>query len=271
MAEYPSTVHHIFAQRRSGHHAVIDQLLTGYEDAGVAALHINDVCRQPDTSDTDSIVEAAEGYGALIINYEDVSYGDRHVSGPYAGVRTRAEQATHHDMVLVRDWYNLAASRLFKAVVSQECGQYVPIQDVPWEETRRRWLEHASLASKEPDQPLVVRYNTWFSDPEYRAGLNASYGLPVPSDSVGQVARIGRGSSFDGLRFDGDAQKMNVLERWRDLRPDMLPAYVALVTDDEIDHVSRNVFGWGQRRVLGALAVQNLADTELRQDSAVSG
>ena len=83
-------------------------------------------------------------------------------------------------------------------------------------------------------------YNLWFTDEEYRRllanKLDLSFCPPYPE----HVAKAGRGSSFDGLKYDGNAAKMAVLDRWRAFAGD--PQYRRIVDRPELADLSESVF-----------------------------
>lgn len=60
-----------------------------------------------------------------------------------------------------------------------------------------------------------VSYNRWIKDVEYRKQISHHFGLNFSDRFLGHVSRYGGGSSFDKYDFQGKAQTMDVLNRWK--------------------------------------------------------
>jgi hypothetical protein len=91
-----------------------------------------------------------------------------------------------------------------------------------------------------------ISFNDWFSSGEYRKRKAAEFGLRSSEEGLNSVT--GKGSSFDSRRFDGRAQKMAVLNRWRQYRGDQ--RYRSLL-DDELRDISLDLFGIDVDELLG--------------------
>jgi hypothetical protein len=137
------------------------------------------------------------------------------------------------DVLIVRDPYNLFASRLRSGV-----GSVTPTTSV------RIWKQHARQLLRGPRQlrhnPVLVLYNRWVTDRGYRGALAARLGIPFTDAGIDRVARCAGGSSFDGRAFDGMARRMDVFGRWRDWVDE--PSYRALF-DEDVMAMSRALFG----------------------------
>lgn len=137
------------------------------------------------------------------------------------------------DVLVLRDPYNLFASRLRdeSAVVSAEIAA-------------RIWKQHAKEAlgrtRRLTADRLVVDYDRWFMQRDYRRWIAREMGLQFDDAGFSRVPTCNGGSSFDGLRFDGQAQRMRVLERWRHCIDD--PQYRVLF-DDEMHELARLLYG----------------------------
>lgn len=170
----------------------------------------------------------------LIFNHEDSflahacsdTYEERH--DEWVG---RSE--VRRDVLLLRDPLNLFASRL------RTEGELVKPATAA-----RIWKQHAreflGKSRRLRHRPVLVNYNRWCVDREYRAVLAAELGLGFTDEGVRAVPRCAGGSAFDGLRFDGRAHRMRVLERWRACRDD--PRYRACF-DPEMLRLSEAIFG----------------------------
>lgn len=137
------------------------------------------------------------------------------------------------DLLVLRDPFNLFASRL-----ALDASPLTPRMGL------RVWRQHAREALGERrhrrHNPLLVNYNRWVVDRDYRAGLAARLGLDFSDAGIDEVTACGGGSSFDGLRYHGRAREMPVLERWRRFAHD--PDYWALFDRVTIDLATR-IFG----------------------------
>jgi hypothetical protein len=249
-----NNVYHVFAQRRSGHHAIIRWLTEGLENTGVGVGFENDICRK--RQNVKEVLGTMITANAVVINYEDVAYSHRKSPElPYCEAREYGSGAQHYDILVARDWYNLVASRMYKRVDAMIKGQYVPIQDMHWAEVCEQWAElvQIGLSDVHEDGMTFINYNEWVDNEKYRETLSARLGLVDPDTAMSQVAPMGRGSSFDGMSLDGNAQCMDVKRRWLYLHEAMVPIYRNVVTDSVISEMNTALFGFGQDVVLESL------------------
>ena len=62
---------------------------------------------------------------------------------------------------------------------------------------------------------LFIIYDKWFSDKEYRKNIINKLGLEFSDEGFETVPKAGGGSSFDGVEYNGNAQQMDVLSRYK--------------------------------------------------------
>ena len=62
---------------------------------------------------------------------------------------------------------------------------------------------------------IKVYYDTFFTDRNYRKAICRELGGSYNEDRINEVGKEGRGSSFDGMEYNGKGQQMNVLERYK--------------------------------------------------------
>jgi hypothetical protein len=254
----------IFAQRRSGHHAIINWIR--YQ-LGRRHYFLND-CRASENPFTGaqlngSLVHGifgqhrvmrlaceARGWftykGVLLYNYEeyDIRRADRempaHIETGWIG-----RSVSRHDVLIVRDPFNLLASKLRWAYGRKQTPSKPAVSGLSdamelWKVYAREYLgESAHLRNR-----ICISYNDWFASRDYRDETARRLGMVNQDVGVEEVAKWGPtvwGDSFDGLRYEGRAQKMKVLERWREFEAD--PVYRRLVADDELHDLSRKIFG----------------------------
>jgi len=147
----------------------------------------------------------------LIYNYEDYPLGP--IVDPaferkhdwYLGPSAR-----RLDVLILRDPFNLLASRLKKGFVTVKSTQYT-FGDL--------WLAYAKEFLGETNyltQPKIcISYNRWVQDREYRRQLAAQLGLVFTDAGVHEVSSRAGGSSFDGTDYAGEARQMDVMSRWQ--------------------------------------------------------
>lgn len=253
----------VFAIRRSGHHAIVNWIR--YQSPGRHCF-INDckVGASPFEASvrTNSVVGGWMGEhrylnwehersgrhakkGILIHNYEDGDF--RRYVGRVTPEREAAwigESRRRTTLLVLRDPYNLLASRLkwFHGRGETPTMERFAEFRVLWKLYAREfagvtsWLEDA----------VHVSYNAWFRSRAYRDEIGSRIGFRNRDVGIDKVARWGPATSrldasFDGLTYDGRAQAMQVLERWKGFADD--PFYRAQFEDEELVDLSRRIFG----------------------------
>ncbi|MEO0376422.1 MAG: hypothetical protein AAF329_17730 [Cyanobacteria bacterium P01_A01_bin.17] len=149
------------------------------------------------------------------------------------------------DIIVMRDPFNLFASRL----------QSKPREDRPnfsmLEVYSRRynlpelWVSYAKECLDETsflkNNKLFVNYNKWFFDIDYRKELSAQLQVKFTDDGLNDVSVSGRGSSFDGDKYAGEAHKMDVLNRWKLFADN--PRYQELFKTEGVKEYATQLFG----------------------------
>ncbi|HJQ08560.1 MAG TPA: hypothetical protein VJ836_03725 [Candidatus Saccharimonadales bacterium] len=254
-------VNHVFGMRRSMHHPVIKQVVGWYEEAGVQASHVNDAYhghlsvlfeQTGRNYSVDDVLKKSEGSSVAIVSYEDLPYYRRHEAAAYALPSTK-------DVVVVRDWFNLVASRLLMDAQANGRPRYALLDMLPWEGTAELWDEYSRLlANPGSSSLLVVNTNKWFVNEDYRRELANQACLPHTDKYKERVTMHGDGSSFDGLEKDGAAHTMGVLTRWQDLPLALLPDYRKVIhAFPDLAARNQELFGLSIDTVLGDLALRN--------------
>lgn len=251
------TINHIFGLRRSGHHAVIGWLQGCYEDSGETTYHENSVFNRhlwhaknwPDPS-PGTILSRASGSDVLMVSYEDVDIGRSNESPVYATLQPPEYKQKIKSTVIVRDWFNMAASRLTYQATCMDIGKYDGlIFGLDWTDLEARWLDYANLVNKSSDY-IGVNYNRWHTDIAYREKIAEQYELPDSDRRIDDVPDFASGSSFDSRTMHGRGKSMNVLQRWDDLRPDLLRRYKSLINNPVFGEINMRLFGIDQDLVL---------------------
>lgn len=252
----------IFALRRSGHHAIINWII--YQVKGRYCF-LNDckgsgnpfqTCLRVNSKIASRLAEHNRLFwdreirgrlsqkGTLIYNYEDQ---------PFAEVLDRGPEATNekwvgaskntYDILILRDPFNLLASKLKWAYGDKHgpsLDSFPRIIQI-WKEQAKEFLGETNYLKNK----IVINYNFWFTSKEYRILLAALLGLKFDDKGIHEIAKWGpttwEKTSFDGLKFDGNATKMNVLERWKNFQDDEF--FRKLIADEELLVLSARIFG----------------------------
>lgn len=139
-----------------------------------------------------------------------------------------------YDVLLLRDPYNLMASR--RRVGFAENSEKLSLRI--WRQHARQFLgETKRLQGK----PVPVSYNRWCVDADYRRQIAGQLDLDFSDAGKKKVASCAGGSSFDGLAYDGEADRMPVFERFHHYLDD--PSFAELF-DDKTHRYAEEIFGW---------------------------
>lgn len=149
-------------------------------------------------------------------------------------------------VLLLRDAFNTFASRL-KGIRTLKSTQRRFLPEDPdlcspphvstlWKEYAKEYL---GITKKLGGRFVGVKYNSWFTDSDYRCELANVLGLKPSVEPFERVSGFGFGSSFDRKSKDGQASKMNVLNRWEEFADD--PTYHKYF-DDELLELSKEIF-----------------------------
>lgn len=151
---------------------------------------------------------------------------------------------------IVRDPYNHFASiiKLWESFPKKKKMKHKmwPLEMTKTDRIVNGWKEYAEQALRErfylPESAIFINYNNWFSDSDYRQELCDTLGLGFTDKSIQEVRLFPNNnqklvSSFDKQRFDGKAQNMQVLERWR--RYKTSPLYLNMFDDEVISYATK--------------------------------
>jgi len=161
----------------------------------------------------------------LILNFEDFSVED---------VVSKLKFNDYILIVIIRDAFNMFASSL-KWVRVNKNNHGVNYYKNNHKARVQKILGH--YASKN----TTINYNKWVVDKEYRDTICSWYNLQNNEKGVKEVSNIGLGSSFDGQKFDNNADKMKVLERYKEFLND--EEYLKMVSDDTLKKETKRIFG----------------------------
>jgi hypothetical protein len=86
-----------------------------------------------------------------------------------------------------------------------------------WRGYAHRYLKQCRFCVGDKDIYFIL-FDKWFSDSKYRQQICADLGIPFTDAGINRMSGYAGGSSFDGKRFDGRAQEMDVLNRWQNFQ-----------------------------------------------------
>lgn len=176
----------------------------------------------------------------LIYSYEDALLEDI-ADEDFEKNRERwvGKSLKRYDILILRDPFNLFASRLAaKFKKDRDIQSKIDGLVKLWKDYANEYLGRTCFLK---DNPVFVNYNQWFLDRGYRCGLANKLGISFTDEGLNNVVSMGTGSSFGGQSFDGKAQEMKVLERWKHFTDDEF--YRSIFADDELVALSNEVFG----------------------------
>jgi hypothetical protein len=246
----------VYGMKRSGHHAIIMWLASHFPLLSV--FFINDVLPFEDpflshinSADTttrsphfvirgeDDIARERRSHKqCLMYNYEEPDFTR---FNNYHAVPNKLEtvgaSAKEFSVLVLRDPFNIAASR-WKFVLDGHKRWFKATLD--------RWAVFAREFAGDTNYlgpKLLINYNRWFTSEDYRREISRSLGLAFTDAGLNTMAANGAGSSWDGLRFDKNAQRMKVLDRWREVLHVKAFRQLFLQRDDIWD-LSYRIFGY---------------------------
>ncbi|MGB3512502.1 MAG: hypothetical protein WBA93_25355 [Microcoleaceae cyanobacterium] len=164
------------------------------------------------------------------------------------------KSATRYDLLIIRDPFNLFASRLnhrFKLEQNNSNlgeatygNNFLSVRSSN-QTVADLWVDYAKEYLGETNylkhNKVCVNYNQWFANVEYRRNIAEKLQMEFSDAGIDKVAGQGGGSSFEGKQFDGKATSMDVLNRWQKVAD--LPRYRELFSNQEVFEYSERIFG----------------------------
>jgi hypothetical protein len=165
----------------------------------------------------------------LIINYEDVNLEKDKFEEKYYGIIDN-----FFNVLILRDPFNNFASRYKRKNRDAKTLEFINL----WKDEAREFLGKTLYLKNK----ICISYNDWFKNKEYRKKISSSLNLFFTDDGLEKILPVRCwGSSFDGRKYDGKAQQMDVLNRWKIFKDDKL--YRKFFEDEEIWELSEKIFG----------------------------
>ena len=112
-------------------------------------------------------------------------------------------------VVVLRDWRNYVASQIKHREQDEYKG--LPVWNRVKTDIFKEYADY--FLDESPYYPIL--FDAWFSNKEYRIKICEDLGLHFTDIGKQSVSGFGGGSSFDLQEFDGKAEKMDVLNRYK--------------------------------------------------------
>ena len=255
----------VMGLRRSGNHAIINWIAKQIEGQAVFINHVRplenpfrnqyesqfkygqDLLRRDwKFRDVNWWKQEKEGKfsfkNGLIYSYEDQELEKiAHPSFERKHDMYLGKSAARFDVIVMRDPYNLIASRLqAKPRNFSMLEVYSQRYSLP-----KLWISYAKECLGETNMlknnKLFINYNKWFQNLSYRQEIANQLNLTFSDDGLNDISESGRGSSFDGEIYTGKASKMDVMNRWKSYTDNSL--YRNLLQTDDLQAYSAKLFG----------------------------
>jgi len=146
-------------------------------------------------------------------------------------------------IVVIRDPYNLFASRAKKeedlksvgknttSMVGNLTSEAIEL----WKELAYEYLDNKSILKNK----ICVNYNLWSSCKKYRQKLAKKIGIYFTDEGFREVPVFGNGSSFDFMKYNGNAQNMKIHERYKEYSN---CSWFKSIFDKETKELSQHIF-----------------------------
>jgi hypothetical protein len=220
----------VIGLRRAGNHAIIMWLAHHFNKGEV--LFLNDIDSGINVKKIFAKMRYLHDYDVfgvpevIIYSHEEVWLKDIKNNGDTT-------------IVVVRDPYNLTASRI-KMMDTVGFPHRWFIRDS--NQYKRVLRQHMSEALKRThllSKKIIVNFNKWWVDKEYRGIVSQMIGYNFCDDGYGKMLPHGGGSSFD--KVVDDTRKLKVLNRWKEYMDNSLMEKVFF--DEGIAELSCALFG----------------------------
>lgn len=204
----------VWGMRRCGNHAIIEWISSHF----TKTLHNNDIIQNKPW---------------LIKTYGEGNYVDCQIDS-FEDFPPKEEDITKNTIIILRDWYNMSASRLVSGRGWQHSCRY-DNQHGYTRSCEEVYLEYCKLWEKYPNNFII--YNKWVSDVEYQREIESRFGWNTVQriDKLPESG-IGNGSSFKDTKLSFDERYLDVIEN----HP---YEWVKICSNEKINEYSKRIFG----------------------------
>ena len=214
--------------KRSGNHAVQNWILHQIpEPISVINNHQSDAAKRithPADFDAPSLHTGAMENESAMYTYENLSLqGTGHGTPMHIDDFKKLPPYNYlANILLLRDPFNNLAS-LYQHALRRPGMEPPHIKNfiMLWKSYAHEFTNNTNFLTPldtalKPGK-VCISYNEWFKSKPYRRCISQQLGLSFNDNGLQFVNGFGNGSSFDGGQLQGNAQTMNVLNRWRTL------------------------------------------------------
>ena len=231
----------LFGMRRSGNHLAINWILGQVPGFAVFYNNIRQNAHPFDVGMREYRIRWPNRRPKIILSYEDLT-PDQIAAGPlpdFLADRTRRHNATVLCGVILRDPYNLFASRLAKWPERFASDADIRAQQDLYAHHAQFVLNPRPVFGDAPVVPIL--YNHLVTDSSYRRELALKLNIDQGDAGLDEVPVYGHGSSFDGYQAKSARVRAGVFDRWQSSRSD--PTFRQVVADGRIRSLAQSVFG----------------------------
>ena len=225
--------------QRSGNHAVINWIL---QQCTGDYLFFNDV----DPLDPLNERRLTEGnldidkYECVLYSFEDRLLNTITSAKCYPLTDSyRLNVKKRYDILIMRDPYNLFASRSNHNVVLPKSSHYVSGLSIPnlWITYAKEYLNETSLLN---NNKIVINYNRWCISKQYRKEIAEKLELTHTDAGFNDIPDFGDGSSFNKRDYNNKAIMMKTDSRWKYVGNQQ--EYLSLFRDKKLVDISNKIF-----------------------------
>ena len=225
----------VASPQRSGHNAIIKWML--YQNDNVDKF--NEWVEHPAFENHDEAIFLVEygSYKGCAVNKPDPmpincdSISEDLIIWNFADIPLTEITNTNLDVthvVILRDWRNYVASHMKHA---STLSVFKRVKTDIFKEYANEFLKQSIF--------YPILFDAWFASKNYRIKICQDLGLYFTDIGKQSVPTFGRGSSFDELRFDGEAEKMDVLNRYKVFEES--PEYQKFMDDTEAVELNNKI------------------------------
>lgn len=228
------------ACKRTGHHAIMQWMLSGMPQPHFRINHCNAQTAKPVTSQVKKglphVIKKINSKDTFCFMYNveqaDIAQWSKwklflHGAGAF-GITSKVGR--RDDILVVRDPFNCLAS-----AIGAKVGGLSKMSLLLKKHLRQ------ALGDCHYADCYVINYNRWFIESEYRAQIVKDLDLAWidPNKRHGGVPVSANGSTFDKRKYDGRGYEMDVLNRYKLVKQAKLKKFI----DPELAELSERMFG----------------------------
>lgn len=191
----------VYSLKRSGQHAIINWFVKNYKGSSSFFNNINSKNWTVKPEEIQSIWNKVD---CLICNVEDYDFSIELQANKFI------ECIQETPIFILRNPFNLIASRIAHGQISKNQKDLRKTINT-WKMYARKFLI---------DNENFICFDFWFNNRDYRNRIADKYCLHTDDLGINEVLDYGKGSSFDARTYDGNAQKMKVLTRYKNYQKD---------------------------------------------------